>query len=655
MNIRPVQQHNTNFEALNAPKTLRFFHDNMSGNALLNNPQIRACAEKFDVNVEPLRRSSYAYLYGLRGVKHCRKKDIVTPVYEINGRYSISQVNNLVGAIETQLREILMRVVAEHYPENGVFKSKDILKIFEAAEVKDNFTPEEALRYSFEQNGKSTLLTKFFEINPVDDNEKDYNKVISIMKSNSKIDFNQKDCVGISVLENIMNFENSKGLDLVLDTEFDYSPELDKLFSNIKNEDFKKKASGVKIKFPDFEAIYKQGFSDESLAFLNSPFCDSKNKSVTILMKSLSGYIGSAQQRLHKKLYNYLPEYYRNHYSRKIGSRCSIINQEEVVQGRFIAPKQLELADAVVPAGKLLENFAIKECVQKYSVVVKQGAQNGVVKKKVKRFLPFLPPKIVEEPGYEYILTGVKKGKEDIKTQEHLILVSDGLDFYIGNLVEEIQQKDLERFINTVSQKHPDKTAFTAKELFDILESEEIKGNYTRKEALTNRINAENDETLLNKFFDLKETEEILEDYYYDRLVSIIRSTPGLDFKRTSILEKVLTLENPKALDLIKEEEFEPSKRLDRIFNNIKDEKFKAKVRQLKFKFPDAVERLKNDRDLNFYGQSAFSYLESPFCDSKKEAIRIWTELKTRFDTETCLKINAMLYKYLPENLRIQG
>ena len=607
MNIRPVQQHNTNFEALNAPKTLRFFHDNMSGNALLNNPQIRACAEKFDVNVEPLRRSSYAYLYGLRGVKHCRKKDIVTPVYEINGRYSISQVNNLVGAIETQLREILMRVVAEHYPENGVFKSKDILKIFEAAEVKDNFTPEEALRYSFEQNGKSTLLTKFFEINPVDDNESDY------------------------------------------------SPELDKLFSNIKNEDFKKKASGVKIKFPDFEAIYKQGFSDESLAFLNSPFCDSKNKSVTILMKSLSGYIGSAQQRLHKKLYNYLPEYYRNHYSRKIGSRCSIINQEEVVQGRFIAPKQLELADAVVPAGKLLENFAIKECVQKYSVVVKQGAQNGVVKKKVKRFLPFLPPKIVEEPGYEYILTGVKKGKEDIKTQEHLILVSDGLDFYIGNLVEEIQQKDLERFINTVSQKHPDKTAFTAKELFDILESEEIKGNYTRKEALTNRINAENDETLLNKFFDLKETEEILEDYYYDRLVSIIRSTPGLDFKRTSILEKVLTLENPKALDLIKEEEFEPSKRLDRIFNNIKDEKFKAKVRQLKFKFPDAVERLKNDRDLNFYGQSAFSYLEPSLCDSKKEAIRIWTELKTRFDTETCLKINAMLYKYLPENLRIQG
>lgn len=129
MNIRPVQQHNTNFEALNAPKTLRFFHDNMSGNALLNNPQIRACSEKFDVYVEPLRRSSYAYLYGLRGVKHCRKKDIVTPMYEINGRYSISQVNNLVGAIETQLREILMRVVAEHYPENGIFKSKDILKI----------------------------------------------------------------------------------------------------------------------------------------------------------------------------------------------------------------------------------------------------------------------------------------------------------------------------------------------------------------------------------------------------------------------------------------------------------------------------------------------------------------------------------------------
>ncbi len=147
-------------------------------------------------------------------------------------------------------------------------------------------------------------------------------------------------------------------------------------------------------------------------------------------------------------------------------------------------------------------------------------------------FSSFLPPKTVEEPVYEYILKGVKKGRDNIETQEHLILYSKRIENYIRGLVNEIEAKDKERFIEIISNKNIG--TLGAKEILELLESDEIKGNYTTKEALTNRINNKSTTTLLSAFFKLKESEENEADY--DKLISIISSTPDLYLKKSEVI-----------------------------------------------------------------------------------------------------------------------
>lgn len=647
MKITPLSQNNTNFEQLHVPKGK--FRRRME-QELLRNTVVKQCAEKYDVYAKYIGFGDYI----LKGVKKCKKKDIVTPEYRFcNGNAGI----NLMNCIETQLKEIMMLVVANNYPKDGFFKAGDILNILNAKEIQDSFKIDEAFNCGIEQNGNATLLTKFFEINPADDNKEDYDKVISILKSNPNINYNQKGVLDISILENILNFENFQGLDLVMDTEFEYARGLDKLFHNIRNEDFKKKALGLKIKFPDWAQIYKQRRSEEAFVFLDSPFCESPKNTAVSLWLDISGsyFFDKKDEKIaYQRLYKYLPEYYRNHYQRIEFQNYFLNLNLEANYNNFTAPDKLYLVDGTISSRDLLKNYSIQRCTNEYSVVVERGAQNGVRKKKVPRFLPFLPPKTVEEPVYEYILKGVKKGRDNIETQEHLILYSKRIENYIRGLVNEIEAKDKERFIEIISNKNIG--TLGAKEILELLESDEIKGNYTTKEALTNRINNKSTTTLLSAFFKLKESEENEADY--DKLISIISSTPDLYLKKAGyytflLLEQIMTLENPKALGLLMDTEFEYSEKIDKLFNNIKDENFKKLAKNLKIKFPDAVSILKNQKYNHSEFRNVFSYLESPFCDSRAESIRIWTELKTKFNLNESIKINELLYKYLPDNLKM--
>lgn len=655
MNIQSISKNNTNFGQLHAPRRL-FIPSNkgyFSSKILLDNYSIRKCAEKYDVHVKKLKRYfDDSFTYALKGAKAGKNTTFETREHRISWSSDIGRVNNLVEEIEIQLREVLMRATAENYPRNGIFKSKDILNILNSKDVKDNFTTDEAFRFGIEQNGESTLLTKFFEIDPKEDDEKDYNKVISIMKSNPKIDFNQKDGLGISVLENIFNLENEKALDLVKDCTFDYTKELDDLYNRIQNQEFKKKASEVKIKFPGIEYLRHNDFSKDSLAFLDSPFCDSKNSAVVTWLNYLEN--SSDKSDVGKNLFNnlrkYLPDYYKNHYQRERSNYS-----QRSVQGtgtNFEAPMELKLLDRTISSRMLLNNPEIRNCASEYTVVVKQGAKNVTRKGKIPKILSFLPEGWFEKPTYEYTLKGVKKGKSgNIETQEHLIIASIGIKSYINNLVDEIRKKDQARFYEIVAQKHPARDTFTAAEMLKLLESDEIKGNYNSQEAFSYPI-TKSGGTLLTKFFDIKETEENKEDY--EKLLSIIKATPNLDFNKRSYLEKVFKLENTKALDLFMNMEFAHSEWLDNLYKNTTDENFKNKARNFKMKFPNAIESIKNGiRFSSGWKYVDLSYLESPFCDSRQEAIKIWSELKTQLPLKQCGELNAMLYKYLPENLRM--
>ena len=154
------------------------------------------------------------------------------------------------------------------------YDSDDVISILKDKKIKEEFKDGEHFNFSVDADD-NTLLTKFFDIIPTKENQKDYNNILDSMKDMKKINFNQKDSFGISVLEKILNAENRKALNLVRDFEFEYSPELDSAYENISDENFKLSVKDLKIKFS--HAI------DAVRIEFDSPLCD-KNKEVKNLL-----------------------------------------------------------------------------------------------------------------------------------------------------------------------------------------------------------------------------------------------------------------------------------------------------------------------------------------------------------------------------------
>lgn len=143
----------------------------------------------------------------------------------------------------------------------------------------------EELRAQTANTDAKTVSAKIFMDDPVKvkpaqmqpiKGEKDYDEILQSMKSMKNIDYNQIDENGISVLEKIINSENTKALELVRNFEFEYLRELDYAYENIQNDTFKRKVKNLNVKFPHvFEALKNQSPDALDAAFeeLNSPFC----------------------------------------------------------------------------------------------------------------------------------------------------------------------------------------------------------------------------------------------------------------------------------------------------------------------------------------------------------------------------------------------
>lgn len=100
--------------------------------------------------------------------------------------------------------------------------------------------------YNIDTEGNS-LLTKFFDVIPTNNNLEEYEKVIDILKNTKNINYNQRDSFGITVLEKILNQENSDALDIVSDFDFVATNEIDDVYNNIANPIFKLKAKNLNI------------------------------------------------------------------------------------------------------------------------------------------------------------------------------------------------------------------------------------------------------------------------------------------------------------------------------------------------------------------------------------------------------------------------
>lgn len=354
MKIQPIQNNNTNFQGLHVDK--KIYHQlgmGRSKNIFLKNPEIKKCADSFEVLVEkgkPIKRNKIdsmmafieqfsassigmcvgigigailpayvgtsitlthvAYLgmiggilglagatghiikknngndyeYNLQVGKNIKqplfgKKELLTPLtnkYPIIKYLDLKQISDIFEQAKINDEQKFINIINRH-KLNNLLEPKNILAILEDKRIKQRYSNGEAFNYKLTNNNDDTLLTKFFDIVPTNENIKDYTKILEIMKNTKNINYNQKDSNEISIIEKILNSENLETLDFVKNINFNYQREIDFAFKNIKNLEFKYKIKNLKIQYPNIMEAIEIG-TDKALEAVfqefKSPFCN---------------------------------------------------------------------------------------------------------------------------------------------------------------------------------------------------------------------------------------------------------------------------------------------------------------------------------------------------------------------------------------------
>lgn len=225
-------------------------------------------------------RNKPAYQYVVQGGKgitqnafgETRLTGAKSKEYKIDDYHLLDSNQNLVQEIQDEDYGKFRNTIRK-YNINELDNPQNILSILRDPVIKKDFSSGDCFNYTIHDE---SLLTKFFDIIPTDENQKDYDEILYIMKGMKNIDYNQVDRNGISVLEKILNSENPKTLELVRNFEFHYLRDIDYAYENIQDEGFKVKAKNLNIKFTHvFDALKRQSPSalDAAVEEMKSPFC----------------------------------------------------------------------------------------------------------------------------------------------------------------------------------------------------------------------------------------------------------------------------------------------------------------------------------------------------------------------------------------------
>lgn len=200
----------------------------------------------------------------------------LTPRYKIKDWQDLEGLPDLIKLARQKDEEYFIDSV-KNFDIDNIYEPKNILAIIKNNEIKSNYSSENCFNYKLSDKNNDTLLTKFFDIVPTQENENDYKEIIETLKKTKNIDYNQVDSNGIPIIEKIINSENTQALDLVKDFEFNYSQGMDFAYNNIiGNTEFKNKLKELNVTFPDIEdAVSLQSISllEGLLPELKSPFC----------------------------------------------------------------------------------------------------------------------------------------------------------------------------------------------------------------------------------------------------------------------------------------------------------------------------------------------------------------------------------------------
>ena len=425
------------------------------------------------------------YDYSLQVGKNIKKSpfgkiELENPIsskHQIN-KDSLDNVTDFAQITQQYLKRQFVNIIPK-YDKNNMFEPTQLLKILNDDDIKQYYKNGECFNYKLENNSNDTMLTKFLDIVPTEENKKDYQEIIKFMRKAKNIDYKQVDSNGISAIEKIINSENPDLLDLVKDTEFDYSRELDYAYERIDDKSFKEKVKNLNINFPDIEQAcrpYSTKRLHDYFSELKSPFFK-----ISKILNPLSGEI------------------------------IDLTNPDDEI-------KQLLLLHA-------------QHIFQKHTK---------------------------------------------------------------GNLFEPIQ-------------------------FLKIINDDDIKQYYKNGNFFNYKLEDNSDDTLLTKFLDIVPTEENQKDY--QEIIKFMKNAKYIDYNQTdsngiSVIEKIINSENPDLLDLIKDFGFDYSRELDYAYDRIDDKNFKNKVKNLNIYFPN-IEKACCLHSIKAL-EKLLTELKSPFFSTKR-------------------------------------
>ena len=204
-------------------------------------------------------------------------KNPISSKYKIR-QGSLAKVTNLAQIVQQNDQRQFVNII-QKYDTSNIFELTQLLRILNDDEIKQNYKNGECFNYKLGNNSNDTMLTKFLDIVPTEENKKDYQEIIKFMRNVKNIDYKQVDSNGISAIEKIINSENPDLLDLVKDTEFDHSRELDYAYDRIDDKSFKEKVKNLNINFPNVKEAMRLNSPEalqKLLPELKSPFFNTK-------------------------------------------------------------------------------------------------------------------------------------------------------------------------------------------------------------------------------------------------------------------------------------------------------------------------------------------------------------------------------------------
>ena len=153
----------------------------------------------------------------------------------------------------------------------NLYTADDMLELLRDMFTEDILFKKDILTVPIKE-GDSSILMYVADIVPTEENAKKYDKILKILSKVQGINYNYKDNNGVSFFEKVMMSENFKLLDLMKGKELEYYPELDYVYENIQNPNFKNKVKQLNIILKSTDGLTANDIKSElqGIAFQNT-------------------------------------------------------------------------------------------------------------------------------------------------------------------------------------------------------------------------------------------------------------------------------------------------------------------------------------------------------------------------------------------------